>query len=167
MQMTEIQIEPNKVEDYVKFEAVPQPNSFQCKITPLPHQASNQVNHVNNIEIIKWFDKASELHCDHVGWTRKKMLEENIMWFVARHEIDYQAEATMNDRLVLATWVEDIRRVKSWRHSIIYSIEEECRVISTCRTLWVLVNLMTRKPVSVPEDMATALNPVNLRRSEK
>ena len=60
MQMTEIQIEPNKVEDYVKFEAVPQQNSFQCKITTLPHQASNEVNHVNNICLLYTSDAADE-----------------------------------------------------------------------------------------------------------
>ena len=167
MQMTEIQIEPNKVEDYVKFEGVPQSNNFQCKITPLPHQSSNEVNHVNNIEIIKWFDKASELHCDYAGWTRKRLLEKNMMWFVARHEIDYQSEVAIDDNLILATWIEDIRRVKSWRQSIIYSIEEECRIISVCRTLWVLVNLTTRKPISVPDDMAIALTPLNVSRDKK
>ncbi len=144
----------------VQLDGVPAEHACQFDITILPHQASNEVNHVNNIEYIKWIDKASELHLDNAGWTRNKMLEQGSIWFVARHEIDYRGESFLDDTLVLSTWVEDVRRVKSWRQTTIHALRDELMLVCECRTLWVHVNLETKKPTPVPQVMADALNPL-------
>lgn len=146
---------------------VPLEHSHQCDITIMNHQASNEVNHVNNIEFIKWIDKASELHLDMTGWTRTKLLESHCMWFVARHEIDYRSEAFLDDELVLSTWVEDVRRVKSWRSTKIHALRDEPTIVCECRTLWVLVNLETKRPMPVPCSMAESLNPLSMPRLTK
>ena len=100
------------------------------------------------------------MHCDVNGWNRERLLAENVMWFVARHEIDYRAEATSEDTLRLTTWVEDVRRVKSWRMSYIHALGQTPKVVCACRTLWVLVDLHTRVPTAVPLEMAKALCPL-------
>ncbi len=146
---------------------VPLEHTHQCTITILEHQASNEVHHVNNIEFIKWIDKASEIHLDTTGWTRRKLLEANYMWFVARHEIDYRCEAFLDDELILSTWVEDVRRVKSWRNTKIHAMRDEPTLVCECRTLWVLVNLETKKPTSVPRSMAKSLKPLSMPRINK
>ena len=152
---------------WISFDGVPLENAHQCDITIMKHQTSNEVNHVNNIEFIKWIDKASEIHLDTTGWTRQQMLESDCMWFVARHEIDYRSEAFLDDELVLSTWVEDVRRVKSWRHTTIHAVRDNPTLICECRTLWVLVSLETKKPMPVPTSMAMALKPLTLPRLTK
>ena len=155
--MNNLCIEPINVP--VKLEGVEHDSPFQCNIIIQPYQSSNEVNHINNIEFLRWIDKASHLHCDASSWTREKLLQQGIMWFVARHEIDYRAEATADDQLLLTTWVDDIRRVKSWRTSQIHSLEETPKLICQCKTLWVLVDLKTRRPTAIPTEMAHALQP--------
>ncbi len=151
----------------IAIAGVPIEHAHQCDITILDHQASNEVNHVNNIEFIKWIDKASEIHLDTTGWTRPKLLDAQCMWFVARHEIDYRGEAFLDDALVLSTWVEDVRRVKSWRSTKIHALRDEPTLVCECRTLWVLVNLETKKPMPVPSSMAESLNPLSMPRLTK
>jgi acyl-CoA thioester hydrolase len=160
--MNKLLVEP--IASIVAIDSVLHPNPFQCKLSVLPHQTSNEVNHVNNIEYLKWIDKAAQLHCDACGWTRDSLLASNLMWFVGRHEIDYRAETTSEDDLLLSTWVDDVRRVKSWRTTQIHSLGKTQKLICQCKTLWVLVDLQTRRPVPVPKAMAIALQPLTAPR---
>jgi YbgC/YbaW family acyl-CoA thioester hydrolase len=94
---------------------VPHREPFICDIAIDSSQISGVVAHVSNIEFVRWLDRAAELHADSLGYTRRWMLDHGGMWFVARHEINYLAEAVLGDDLVIATWVRDMRKVKSWR----------------------------------------------------
>ena len=160
--MDKLCIEP--IQDAIPLDGVPHNAPFQCAIIVQEHQTSKEVNHINNIEYLRWVDKGSQLHCDACGWTRDTLLLNNVMWFVARHEIDYRAEATSKDTLLLTTWVDDIRRVKSSRTTQIHTLNTDAtkkpRLICQCKTLWVLVDLETRRPTSVPTEMGTALQPL-------
>ncbi len=148
----------------VVIAGIPHDAPFQCTIEIQKHQSSNEVDHVNNIEYLRWVDKGSQLHCDASGWARKRLLDAGIMWFVARHEIDYRSEAIASDALLLTTWVDDIRRVKSWRTSQIHALGETPRLVCECKTLWVLVELDSRRPTAIPHEMATALQPLRTPR---
>lgn len=142
---------------------VPHPNPFICDIEIQPSQMSRAIDHVSNIEYVRWLDRAAELHADTLGYTRRTMLEKDLMWFVARHEIDYLAEVWPNERLVLATWVRDMQKVRSWRdYVVIRPDESDLGAAPVCRaaTLWVLVRLSTRKPVRVPADMVERFQPL-------
>jgi acyl-CoA thioester hydrolase len=140
---------------------VPHPRPFVCEITVGSELLSRAIPHVFNIEYVRWLDRAAELHSDSAGYTREAMLNENIMWFVARHEIDYLAEAWLNDRLLIATWVRDFKRVKSWREYVILRPADEA-VICRCTTLWVLVDLETRRPKRIPQEMIRAFDPLEV-----
>ena len=136
---------------------IPHPRPFVCEITIAPNLLSRAIPHVSNIEYVRWLDRAAELHSDELGFTRATMLEQNIMWFVARHEIDYLAETWLNDRLLIATWVRDFSRVKSWRdYAIVRPADEQ--VICRAATLWVLVDLDTRRPKRIPAEMRAAFD---------
>jgi acyl-CoA thioester hydrolase len=159
--MSKLLLTPCSAKETITFANVEHPNPFQCEITVSDSHTSNEVNHINNIQYIRWIDKAAEMHCDASDWTRERMLQDGIMWFVARHEIDYVAEATSSDQLRLTTWVDDVRRVKSWRTTVIHTIGDPHKEVCRCKTLWVLVNLETRRPISVPLEMAQAIEPLH------
>lgn len=147
------------------------PRPFLVSVCPTAAGSSRAVDHISNIEYLRWLDRAAELHMDGMGWTRRDLLEDGHMWFVARHEIDYLAEVHAGDQLVLATWVRDLRRVKSWRDSVIWRIEargdDEMTVVCRASTLWVHVDLETRKPSRVPIEMGNALDPLITRRGNE
>ncbi|MBC8309127.1 MAG: acyl-CoA thioesterase [Phycisphaerales bacterium] len=159
--MSELLVKPCETREHIVFKETIHPAPFQCNVQINPKQTSKEVDHVNNIEYLRWIDKGSQLHCDACGWDRQKLLNSGVMWFVARHEIDYLSEARTSDCLRLTTWVEDIRRVKSWRTTYIHAIENKERVVCRCKTLWVLVDLETRKPTTIPNQMAESLHPLH------
>jgi acyl-CoA thioesterase FadM len=139
--------------------AVEHPRPYVCDITIDPRAVSDVVPHVNNIEILRWFDRAAELHGDHVGYSRAVMLEKDCMWFVGRHELDYLAESWPDDDLRVATWIRNVDRVKAWRDAVIVR-ESDQRIIARGSTMWVLVNLSNRKPLRVPMEMQKAFDPL-------
>lgn len=138
------------------------PDPFICTVDVAPGQLSTTIAHVDNIEYLRWIDRGAELHLDACGWSRNDLHAANIMWFVGRHEIDYRAETGPDDHLFLATWVRDVRRVKSWRDTVLWKITADgnARVVCRAATLWVLVDLATRRPKSIPAAMINSLAPL-------
>ena len=140
------------------------PEPFFAAVHPCSEEQSRIVDHISNVEYLRWLDRAAELHMDSLGWTRDDLLETGRMWFVARHEIDYLAEVHAGDELHLATWVRDLRRAKSWRDTTIWRTnadsDDEPRMVCSASTLWVLVDLQTRRPCRVPPDMVDVLSPL-------
>jgi acyl-CoA thioester hydrolase len=139
--------------------AVPHPAPFLCDLRIGPGAAGEVIEHVSNIEYVRWLDRGAELHADSLGYTRRHMLDEGVMWFVARHEIDYVAEAWLGDELVLATWVRDMHRVKSWRDTVVVR-PSDAAIVCRAATLWVLIGLATRRPTRIPAEMAARFAPL-------
>jgi acyl-CoA thioester hydrolase len=140
--------------------SIPSPSPFVCDIVIGAEHVSRAVEHVSNIEYVRWLDRAAEMHADSLGYTRERLHRDGIMWFVARHEIDYLAEAWVRDQLVIATWVRDMGKVKSWRDYVIVRLADQT-VICRAATLWVLVDLKTRRPIRIDREMATRFQPMS------
>lgn len=138
---------------------IPHPRPFRVDLTVAAHHLGAVVKHVSNVEYVRWLDLAAERHADALGYTRARMLDEGRMWFVSRHEVDYLAETWLDDELHIYTWVADVARVRSWREYVIHRPGDDV-IISRARTLWVLVNLSTRRPLRIPPDMAERFDPL-------
>lgn len=139
---------------------IPHPKPFVCAIRVGRELLNPMVPHVSNIEYVRWLDRVAELHSDSLGYTRPWLAERNLMWFVARHEVDYLAETWEADELLVATWVRDFRRVRSWRDYAILRPSDET-VVCRASSLWVLVNLETRRPSRISEKMIDAFQPIS------
>ena len=137
---------------------VPHPAPFLLDLRVDGAAVHPEIDHVANTEYVRWIDRAAQLHCDHVGWTRERLLAEERMWFVARHEIDYRAEVRGGEELVVATWVRDFHRVRSWRDTVILR-PADGEVVCRAATLWVYVDLRTRRPVRIPPDVIERFAP--------
>jgi acyl-CoA thioester hydrolase len=140
---------------------IPHPRPFLLDLTVERAHLGDVIEHVSNIEYVRWLDRAAELHSDALGYTRQWLLERGQMWFVARHEIDYRAECCLGDELVVATWVRDFKRIKSWREFAIMRPSDET-IVCRASTLWVLVNLETRKPVQITREIIERFEPLHV-----
>ena len=140
---------------------IPHPDPAWLTLRTSPEERSTVIAHVSNIEFVRWIDHAAERALARAGWTHEDLMERGVLFFVARHEIDYRLEALPGETLFVATWVRDIRRVKSWRDTVIWRIAGSSpQVVCTASTLWVHVDLQTRRPARITDDMIDALAPV-------
>ena len=90
------------------------------------------------------------------------MAELGHMWFVARHEVDYRAEAFPGEELHVFTWVRSIAGPVSWRETVVLR-PGDGRLVCAAATRWAWVNLASRRPVRVPLAIAEALDPMERR----
>ncbi len=141
-------------------ELVPHPRPFALDLSVTGGEMSRAVEHVSNVQYLAWLDRAAELHSDTLGYTRQRMLDDDVMWFVARHEIDYLAEVLPGDDLLVLTWVRDMKRVKSWRDYVILRTRDN-EPVCRASTLWVFVRLSTRRAMRVPPEMARVFDPLS------
>lgn len=154
----------DKAIDLGRFE-VAHPEPFVCEVEVNGSDLGETIEHVRNTEYVRWLDRAAEMHADSLGYTRKQMLADGVMWFVARTEIDYLAEVWNNDKLLIATWIRDMQRVKSWREYVVIRPADET-VVCRAATLWVFMDLAHRRPRRIPDDMARRFLPLRQRKAE-
>lgn len=138
---------------------LPHDAPFLCELAVGQGHLGDAIAHVSNVEYVRWLDKIAEGHADSLGYTRERMAGERVMWFVSRHEVDYLAEVWPDDHLVLATWVRTMGRIRSWRDSVVIRPADET-VVCRATTLWVFVDLETRRPRRIPREMGEAFGPL-------
>ncbi|HEV3242776.1 MAG TPA: thioesterase family protein [Chthoniobacterales bacterium] len=109
----------------------------------------DEQNHVNNTVYLRWVQDVATAH-----WRSLASAEAQsaIGWVVLRHEIDYRTPASLDDELILRTWVGAASRLKFERFTEIRrKIDNE--VLSQARTLWVPIDVRTGKPTRVSADV--------------
>ena len=139
--------------------SIAHPRPFGLRLVPSADGVSREVAHINNVEFVRWIDRAAELHADSLGHTRELLLASGRMWFVARHEVDYRAEVFPGDELHVFTWIRSVSRVTSWRDTTILRARDGA-VVCSASTCWALVDLATRKPARIPAEMLLAFEPL-------
>lgn len=138
---------------------VAHPRPFALRLVAPGDGVSRSVPHVSNVEYVRWVDRAAELHADALGHTRRGMAAAGHMWFVARHEVDYRAEAFPGDELEVFTWVSSMERTTCVRETLVWR-GRDGRAVCRARTRWAFVDLGTRRPARIPDAMASSLEPL-------
>jgi acyl-CoA thioester hydrolase len=123
-----------------------------------PELLSDPVAHLNNVAILRLVDRAAEDHLDRFGWTRRSMAADGTMWFVARHEVDYRAEAFAGDEIVAATWIESFGRTTCLRSTQLRRLADD-RLVAEAISRWVHIDLASRRPRRIAEDLRLAMPP--------
>lgn len=142
----------------------PHPRALLFTIDVGDDALSSTVAHVNNVTYVAWIDRVAELAGEEFGHARERLLKLNRMWFVARHEIDYLAEAFAGDRIIAATWIHDARRSSCRRDTLLWRPSDDVE-IARARTTWSFIDLERRRPCRMPEDVVRALDPLTQPRA--
>lgn len=118
---------------------------------PVPPQAVDVNGHVNNVVYVQWMQDVAVRHSDAVGGMRA-MREAGGRWVVRAHRVEYLAPAFAGDRIRVATWVADFRRVRSLRR---YRFERasDGHLLARGETDWVFVDADTGRPRTIPDSL--------------
>lgn len=112
------------------------------------------LNHVNNITYLQWVQNAAQKHW---GIISNAHIDENYVWVVIRHEIDYFLPALLNDTITVSTYIGDSYGVKSERF---VEIKKGDKILAKAKTIWCLLDKKTMKPVKFPSEIMTILQSV-------
>ena len=114
----------------------------------LPADIDEQ-KHVNNTGDLRWVQDVALAHWRSLA---SPEAQAAISWVVLRHEIDYEAPASLGDAIVLRTWVGEASRLKFERLTEIRR-KTSNQLLSRARTLWVPIDVDTGKPTRVSADV--------------
>ncbi len=121
---------------------------FEMTVPVLPGDIDEQ-NHVNNTVYLRWVQGVAMAHWRAIA---SSVTQEAIGWVVVRHEIDYKTPATLDDEIVLCTWVGKASRLTFERFTEIRR-KSDRQLLSTARTLWCPINTQTGRPVRVSAEV--------------
>jgi acyl-CoA thioester hydrolase len=106
--------------------------------------------HVNNVEYLRWMQKAAVSHAEAADCTAATMAG-GFSWVARSHHIEYLRPAFAGEHLALFTWVATMRRSSSLRQ---YRIVRGSRLIARGETVWVFVDAITGKPRPIPPNVS-------------
>jgi acyl-CoA thioester hydrolase len=114
----------------------------------LPSDIDEQ-NHVNNTVYLRWVQDVATAHWRAVA---SAQAQAAIGWVVLRHEIDYKTPATLDDEIVLRTWVGKATRLTFERFTEIRR-KSDRQLFSQARTLWCPIDTQSGRPVRVSAEV--------------
>lgn len=138
-------------------------------VSILPADIDEQ-NHVNNTVYLRWVQEVATAHWKSLA---PQEAQASIGWVVLRHEIDYKAQASLGDEIVLRTWVGEASRLKFERFTEVRRKidngaegsratwtgkparvgepggEPINQLLAQARTVWVPIDWKTGKPTRV------------------
>ena len=117
-------------------------------VSVLPADIDGQ-NHVNNTVYLRWVQEVATRHWEALAGAEA---QATIGWVVLRHEIDYKLPASLNDEILLRTWVGKASRLTFERFTEIRRKIDK-QLLSQARTLWVPVDPRTGKPTRVSSEV--------------
>jgi acyl-CoA thioester hydrolase len=122
--------------------------AFEMTIPVLPGDIDRQ-NHVNNTVYLRWVQDVATGHWQAIA---SRDAQEAIGWVVLRHEIDYKTPATLDDEIVLRTWVGKATRLTFERFTEIRR-KSDRQLFSQARTLWCPIDGKTGRPTRVSAEV--------------
>ena len=115
----------------------------------------DELNHVNNLQYLRWTLKAASDHSKSVGWPSDRYRESGTGWIVRSHKITYKLPAQLGEGIVIRTWIDVFDRVSALRKYEIVR-ESDDRTYAVAETRWVFVELATLKLIAIPEEIRSA-----------
>ena len=109
----------------------------------------DQLNHVNNIEYVRWVQDIAAAHWDTKA---SENIRKNYYWVLLSHHIHYKAEALLGDELLLKTYAVKSGGLRSIRTVEIYN-KKNNKLLATSETIWCFMSHETNKPVRIPDEV--------------
>jgi acyl-CoA thioester hydrolase len=133
---------------------------------PVTHQTIYQVRHyecdayghLNNAVYLRYMQEAAFNASAALGYGEERYAQLGRLWLARMTEIEYLLPVRYGDCLVVTTWVEDVRRVRSIR-AYEFHLESSGDLVARGWTDWVYIDVSTGRPSSVPVEIAATYLP--------
>jgi len=121
---------------------------FETYFQVAPAEIDN-MQHVNNVVYVRWVQDVAVAHWRHAATPAE---QQQWLWIVIRHEIDYKYPAVLGDEIVAKTWVGSARGLKFQRHTEIFRASDGL-LLAKALSIWCPLDAQTRRPALPGEDL--------------
>ncbi len=121
---------------------------FELELVALPEHI-DELGHVNNAVWVQWMELVAVAHWRSVA---DPAHQDDYVWVVVRHEIDYLRAALEGDRIMARTWVgESPRGARFDRHMEFLGEDGKPRV--RAHSYWAIIDKGSGRPIRVPVEV--------------
>ena len=103
---------------------------------------------VSNLRYVAWMQDVAVAHSADCGWTMERYESIGQGWVVRQHTITY----FLGDVITAATWIASYASRRSLRRYVFWNAKEKT-LLAEAETQWVFIDMVSGKPVSVPDEL--------------
>ncbi|WP_027067221.1 acyl-CoA thioesterase [Maribacter sp. Hel_I_7] len=122
--------------------------AFQKEIV-VSHDDLDDLNHVNNVRYVQWIQDISKEHWQTVATAK---MQQDVIWVVLTHHIEYKRAAVLDDPIVISTHIESSSGAKCVR-IVEMKHGKTNKLLVRSSTEWCLLNSKSYRPVRIPEEI--------------
>jgi acyl-CoA thioester hydrolase len=119
------------------------------------HYECDAYGHVNHANYVRYMQEAAFDASAAVGYSIDRYREMGHQWLIRETDITYLRPLTYGDTVIIRTWVDDFRRVRS-RRKYELRLQVTGEPVATASTEWIYLNSETLRPATIPPDMVEA-----------
>lgn len=114
------------------------------------------LGHVNNVVYLQWMQNAAYAHSAALGWTLERYLSLGAGWVARLHQIEYLQPAFAGQRVIVKTWVADMKKVTSMRRYRMVRMDLPMRetLLAVAHTNWAFIDYKRGTPIRIPAEMS-------------
>lgn len=114
--------------------------------------------HVNHANYLRYMQEAAFDASAAAGYHAARYDELNHHWLIRETDITYLRSLTYGDSVIVKTWVQDFRRVRS-RRAYELRLASSGEIVAEATTDWVYIDRASQRPASIPPEMVRAFWP--------
>ena len=118
----------------------------------------DDLNHVNNVQYLYWVQEVSQAHWDNL--IHKEKILDKGLWVVRSHKIEYKNLTKLNDKIIISTYVKNVKGYLSER-SVVIKLKKTEKILVKCLTEWCFIDLKTQKLKKIPQEIIKLFNNTN------
>ena len=108
---------------------------------------------VNNVAFLRYVQEAAVAHWQSLA---PEAVQARVAWVVRRHELEYLKPAGPGQQLVARTWVGEPSGA-TWERFT--ELSRDGVVLVKARTVWVAIDVESRRPRRVDAELLACFNP--------
>ena len=122
------------------------------------HYECDAYGHVNHAHYLRYMQETALDASAAAGFDMDWYAAHGRMWLIRQTDITYLRPLTYGDALIVKTWVEDFRRIRS-RRAYELRLADSGEKVAEATTDWIYLNRETNRPVTIPEEIIAAFFP--------
>ena len=121
---------------------------FEHRITAKAEHI-DELGHVNNAVWVQWIQEVALAHWYSVA---DPAHQDDYIWVVVRHEIDYHRAVVEGETVTGRTWVGEAAKGARFDREMEF-VGDDGKVRVRARTTWAIIDKAAGRPIRVPPDV--------------
>ncbi|MGB1288455.1 MAG: acyl-[acyl-carrier-protein] thioesterase [Aggregatilineales bacterium] len=122
------------------------------------HYECDAFGHLNPVNYVRYMQEVALDASADVGWDRARYSALGYGWLARETRITYLHPVARDEHLTIKTWVEDFRRVRSWRRYEFRRVGDD-KLLAKASTEWIYMHVASGKPATIPPEMIHDFHP--------